>query len=197
MKHLGKTWTTILFSAAALALGACGQEEHDSQAEMLSLAEEDSTNLKEGTVLQDGLAERIKEIEAYCRVKFPDDYILFIEEYNVGLPEAHTFWANHKEYEIERFLGFVNDYQNSPVGEYDIAVVMAPIETYMTDNPDLIGADLIPIAKLTTEDYVCLNFKDNQEEPSVCIWSSTESDEFQPVTYEVADSFLYFAESLE
>lgn len=216
MKHLGKTWTTILFSAAALALGSCGREEHNAQsmpeirtsagsegqeestqAETVSLVEEDSTKLKEDAVLQDELAKSIKELEAYCRVKFPDNYISFIEEYNVGLPEAHTFWANHKEYEIERFLGFVNDYQNSPVGEYDIAVVMAPIETYMTDNPDLIGADLIPIAKLTTGDYVCLNFKDNQEEPSVCIWSSTESDEFQPVTYEVADSFWYFAESLE
>lgn len=191
MQNTGKTLTAILFGTVALALGACGKEEYGAQAETVSL------NLKEDSVLKEGLAERIKKVEEYCHVKFPDDYIIFIEEYNVGLPEAHTFWANHKEYEIERFLGFVNDYQNSPVGEYDIAVVMAPIETYMTDNPDLIGADLIPIAKLTTGDYVCLNFKDNQEEPSVCIWSSTESEEFQPVTFEVADSFLYFAESLE
>lgn len=185
MQNAGKTWTAILFSAAALALGACGKEEHDIQ----SMPETQNSS--------EGLAERIKKVEEYCHVKFPDDYIIFIEEYNVGLPEANTFTANHKNYVIERFLGFVNDYQNSPVGEYDIAVVMAPIETYMTDNPDLVGADLIPIAKLTTGDYVCLNFKENQEEPSVCVWSSTESDEFQPVTYEVADSFWYFAESLE
>lgn len=156
MQNTGKTLTAILFSTVALALGACGKEEYGAQAETVSLSEEDSTNLKEDSVLKEGLAERIKKVEEYCHVKFPDDYIIFIEEYNVGLPVANTFMANHKEYVIERFLGFVSDYQNSPMGEYDIAVVMAPIETYMTDNPDLVGADLIPIAKLTTGDYVCL-----------------------------------------
>lgn len=157
----------------------------------------DSINIKEDLVLKEGLEERIKKVEAYCHVKFPDDYIIFIKEYNVGLPEAHTFMANHKNYVIERFLGFVNDYQDSPLGDYDIAVVMAPIETYLTDNPDLVGAELIPIAKLTTGDYACLDFRDNKEEPGVCVWSSTESEEFHPVTYKVTDSFLYFAESLE
>lgn len=150
MQNAGKTWTAILLSATALALGACGKEVHDTQAGRPSLSEEDSINSKEDSVLKEGLAERIKKAEEYCHVKFPDDHIIFIKEYNVGLPEANTFTADHKYYVIERFLGFVSDYQNSPLGEYDIAVVMAPIETYMTDNPDLVGAELIPIAKLST-----------------------------------------------
>lgn len=152
---------------------------------------------KEDIVLEEGIAKRIKKVEEYCRVKFPDSYIRFIEKYNVGLPEAHTFQTQDGSYVISQFLGFVEDYQNSPFGEYDIAVVLSPIDTYMTDNPDLIGDELIPVALLTTDDYVCLNFKDNKEEPTVCIWSSTESEEFQPVIYKVADSFLDFAEMLE
>lgn len=28
------------------------------------------------------------------------------------------FMANHKNYVIECFLGFVNDYQDSPLGDY-------------------------------------------------------------------------------
>lgn len=151
----------------------------------------------EDSIMKEGLTERIKKVEEYCHVKFPDSYIKFIEEYNVGLPEANTFTANDTNYVIERFLGFVNDYQNSPLGEYDIAVVLSQIDTYLTDNPNLIGDELIPIARLTTDDYVCLNFKENKEEPSVCIWSSAESEEFHPVIYEVADSFLYFVEELE
>lgn len=151
----------------------------------------------EDSIMKEGLTERIKKVEEYCHVKFPESYIKFIEEYNVGLPEANTFTANGTGYVIERFLGFVNDYQDSPLGEYDIAVVLSQIDTYLTDNPDLIGDELIPIARLTTDDYVCLNFKENKEEPSVCIWSSAESEEFHPVIYNIADSFLYFVEELE
>ncbi|MCM1186981.1 MAG: SMI1/KNR4 family protein [Lachnoclostridium sp.] len=151
----------------------------------------------EDSAMNDGLKERIKKVEEYCNVKFPNDYILFIEEYNAGQPAANTFRANKTDYTIDRFLGFISDYQNSPLGKYDIAVVMAPIETYLTDNPDLVGAELVPIAVLSTGDYVCLNFKDNKEEPSVCVWDSTKSEEFHPVTYEAADFFLQFAENLE
>lgn len=147
--------------------------------------------------MQEALSERIKKVEEYCRVKFPDDYIIFIKEYNAGIPEANTFTANNKKYVIERFLGFISDYKDSPLGDYDIAVVLAPIETYLTDNPDLVGVELIPIAELSTGDYVCLNFKDNKEEPSVCVWDSTGFEEFHPVTYEVADCFLDFIKSLE
>ncbi|MCM1325755.1 MAG: SMI1/KNR4 family protein [Bacteroidales bacterium] len=151
----------------------------------------------EDSAMNDGLKERIKKVEEYCNVKFPEDYILFIEEYNAGQPAANTFRANKTDYTIDRFLGFISDYQNSPLGEYDIAVVMAPIETYLTDNPDLVGAELVPIAVLSTGDYVCLDFKDNKEEPSVCVWDSTKSEEFHPVTYKAADFFLQFAENLE
>lgn len=159
---------------------------------------ENSANSKEDSVVEDGIAKRIKEVEEYCHVKFPDSYIRFIEEYNVGMPEANTFQTEGgDDYVINQFLGFVEDFQNSPLGEYDIAVVMAPIDTYLTDDPDLIGAELIPVARLTTDDYVCLNFKDDKEEPGVCVWSCMESEEFHPVIYKVADSFLEFIESLE
>lgn len=162
------------------------------------IAYENSDSEKgEDSAMNDGLKERIKKVEAYCNVKFPEDYILFIEEYNAGQPAANTFRANKTDYTIDRFLGFISDYQNSPLGEYDIAVVMAPIETYLTDDPDLVGAELVPIAVLSTGDYVCLNFKDNKDNPSVCVWDSTKSEEFHPVTYEAADFFLQFAENLE
>lgn len=158
---------------------------------------EQGLKTKEDSNMKEGLTERIQEIEKYCRVKLPDSYVIFIEEYNCGLPVANTFQTKGKNYVIRQFLGFVKDYKNSPLGEYDIAVAMAPIETYMTDNPDLVGCELIPIAVLTTDDYVCLDFKDNKEEPTVCIWSLVESEEFKPVTYPVADSFQEFVESLE
>lgn len=203
--------TTGMIAAMAIELLAgCGPKYADvttatvtepastvHEASAAQPAEENSKDIKEDSVLKEELTERIQKVEEYCHVKFPDSYIMFIEGYNAGLPEANTFTANHEDYVIERFLGFISDYQDSPLGDYDIAVVMAPIETYLTDNPDLVGVELVPIANLSTGDYVCLDFKENQEEPGVCIWSSAESEEFHPVTYEVADSFQYFVESLE
>ncbi len=104
-------------------------------------------------------------------------------------------WGN-SNYVIERFLGFINNYKTSSIGIYDIAVVLSQIDTRLTDNPDLEGDELIPIASLFAGNYLCLDFTKDGENTSICIWDHEESDEFQPVTYKVADSFSEFIEML-
>ena len=148
------------------------------------------------SVLNDDISERIKRVEEYSDIKFPKSYIDFIKKYNVGIPITDKFKFNGNVYVIERCLGFVNVYKNSQLGVYDIPVVLSQIDTYLTDDPDLIGDELIPIASLFAGNYICLNYTENEENPSICIWDHEESDEFEPVIYTIAESFLEFIEML-
>lgn len=148
------------------------------------------------SVLKGDISERIQKVEKYSKIKFPGSYINFIKRYNVGIPITNNFLFNDNIYVIERFLGFVNEYKTSPLGCYDIAVVLSQIDIYLTDNPDLSGDELIPIASLFAGNYVCLDFTKDKEKPIVCIWDHEESDEFEPVTYKIAHTFSEFIKML-
>lgn len=155
-----------------------------------------NTKINLDSVLNDDISERIKRVEEYSDIKFPKSYIDFIKKYNVGIPITDKFKFNGNVYVIERFLGFINNYKTSSIGIYDIAVVLSQIDTRLTDNPDLEGDELIPIASLFAGNYLCFDFTKDGENPSICIWDHEESDKFQPVTYKVADSFSEFIEML-
>ncbi len=55
---------------------------------------------------------------------------------------------------------------------------------------------ILPIAELFAGDYICLDFKENKDNPSVCVWDHEESGELEPVTYKVADTFSEFVAML-
>jgi len=55
---------------------------------------------------------------------------------------------------------------------------------------------VLPIAELLGGDYLCLDFREDNEAPDVCVWDHEESDDFEPVTYRVAGSFSELAEML-
>ena len=84
------------------------------------------------------------------------------------MPEESSFVCNDHEYAIDR----------------------------LSDNPDLIGAKLLPIATLFAGDFVCLDFKKSKENPCICVWSHEESEEDVPVTYFVSNSFEEFVRIL-
>ena len=154
--------------------------------------EEDRMKIQPNSVIIGDISQEIRNTEEYCGIKFPDSYINFIKKYNVGVPITNEFLCNKHFYAIERFLGFVSDYETSPLGDYDIEVVLTEIDTRLTDNPDLVGDEMIPIASLFAGDYVCLDYRQNKEEPSVCVWDHEASDDLAPVTYHVADTFPEF-----
>ena len=119
--------------------------------------EEDRMNIKANSIIHENVSQRIRKVEEYSKIKFPDSYVDFIKKYNVGVPINNQFLCNKHFYAIERFLGFINEYKTSPFGNFDIAVVLSQIDTRLTDNPNLIGDELIPIASLFAGDYVCLD----------------------------------------
>lgn len=138
--------------------------------------------------------ELIKKHENFWRLKLPGSFLDFIKVYNGAEVEGATFVCNNHSYAIERFLCMLDDIENNPKAIYDMDVVFSQIEERLTDNEDLLGAEVLPIASIFAGDFVCLNFRENKENPSVCVWSHEESGEFEPVFYKIADSFTDFLE---
>ena len=135
--------------------------------------------------------------EKKWRQILPDSYKEFLMENNGGVPVQNTFVSNSREYMIERFLCILKSPRDSELGMYDISVVVTQIEERLTDNEDLLGVEILPIAAIFAGDFVCLNFKDSKSNPSVCVWSHEESGEFEPTLYKIADNFSNFLEVLK
>lgn len=151
--------------------------------------------IKEGTTIVAPTEERIKKLEAYSKINYPDSFIRFLNEYNGGIPITNSFIVNNHEYVIERFLCISDNPKVSKLGDYDISIVLSQIDERLTANPELIGDELIPIAALLAGDFVCLDFRDKKI-PTISIWLHEESDAFAPITENIANSFEKFISML-
>lgn len=60
----------------------------------------------------------------------------------------------------------------------------------------MIGVEVLPIAELFAGDYVCLDYREDKENPFICVWSHEESGDFEPVTHKVANTFSEFVQML-
>ena len=140
--------------------------------------------------------DTLSKEESIWHVELPSTYREFIMEYNGAIPVNRSFVCRNHEYAIDRFLCILNETEKSKYSSYDIDVVLTQIEERLTDNEDLIGCELLPIAQLFTGDYLCLNFKENAVEPTVYVWNHEESGELEPVIYKVSNSFMEFISNL-
>ncbi len=139
----------------------------------------------------------IAKEEDVWRIKLPMDFKEFIVTNNGGIPNEKSFHCNERNYSITRFLCILEDVKENPNGWYDISVVESIIGERLTDNEDLIGVEVLPVAELFAKDYVCLDYRENKENPFICLWSDSESGDFDPVTYKVADTFSEFIAMLK
>ncbi|EKY5046501.1 SMI1/KNR4 family protein, partial [Listeria monocytogenes] len=101
------------------------------------------------------------------------------------------------EYAIDRFLCFLKTPRDNELGMYDIDVTLTQLEDRLTDNEDLIGVDILPIAVLFAGDFVCLDFRKDRNNPNVVVWNHEESAELEPVTYFVTNTFSDFVSMVE
>lgn len=93
--------------------------------------------------------ELLNVVERSLRVSFPETYRNFIKENNGVVPITNVFSFNHHEYIIEKFLCILNDSEADPInGWYDIEVIITQIGDRLTDNEDLVGMNVVPIAAL-------------------------------------------------
>ncbi|WP_105122548.1 SMI1/KNR4 family protein [Streptococcus suis] len=154
-------------------------------------------NIQDNTIIlplpTDNLIRKREEI---WKVELPTDYKVFIKRGNGGVPERRTFIFQGRNYLLQRFLGLLENVSDSSLGWYDIDVVESQIGERLTDNFDLVGIEVLPIAEIFGGDYLCFDFRTDTTKPSICLWFHELSGEFAPHTEKVADSFSEFLEML-
>ncbi|PAF36785.1 SMI1/KNR4 family protein [Terribacillus saccharophilus] len=138
----------------------------------------------------------LSEKESKWRIKLPNNYKDFIKKYNGGTPIKDSFKCNNHNYAIDRFLCILKVTGANDDEFYDIGVVRTQLDERIIFDEDLVGTELLPIAALFAGDFVCLDYRDNPEQPTVKVWNHEESSELNPVTYFINVSFEAFLDML-
>ena len=140
----------------------------------------------------------VLEFERIYRVKLPENYISFLKENNGAIPILKSFTFDNNIYAIEGFLCLlgdkVNDYDE---GDYDIEIVMTRNDSTMCDDANLVGANIVPILALNGGNYVCLDYRNDESEPEICIWYWNKSEKFKAFTNKISNNFEEFLNILD
>ena len=139
----------------------------------------------------------LQEREVVWRVKLPDDYKEFIKNENGLIPSKRYFHFRHNEKVIDRFLAILAISGEKSEEAYDIGVMSTQLEGRIVFDEDSVGMQLIPIAALFGGDFLCLNYAEEAEHPSICIWYHEESYELEPAIEFVANNFTEFLAMLQ
>lgn len=134
----------------------------------------------------------LHEREVAWKVRLPDDYKEFIKKENGLTPSKRYFHFRHNEKVIDRFLAILAISGEKAEEAYDIGVVSTQLEGRIVFDEDYVGMQLIPIAVLFGGDFVCLNYIEDPENPSICIWYHEESYELEPAIEFVSNNFTEF-----
>ena len=133
--------------------------------------------------------EKVAEINDALLVKNFDD---FLKKYNGAVPETNVFTFKRRKYLVEQFLCLMEKSARNDVnGEYDIGVVLTAKGEFLNDDEEIFGTEVLPIAKLAGDDYICLDYR-KKRGITVAIWYGGESEEFHPVLRKIANSFSDF-----
>ncbi|WP_238546097.1 SMI1/KNR4 family protein [Tumebacillus flagellatus] len=120
------------------------------------------------------------------------------KKYNGASPVRDSFVCKNRSYMIDRFLCIFKVTGEREDEFYDIGVVRTLLEERIVSDENLVGTELLPIAVLFAGDFVCLDYRNtNNEEPQVCVWNHEESSDLDPVTYLTSNSFEEFLKLLQ
>ena len=139
----------------------------------------------------------LQEREVAWKVQLPEDYKKFIMRKNGFRPSKNSFSLKNRSFLIERFLCVLENTKDNLLGVYDIDVVMSQLDERLFVHEDILGFELIPIAALFGGDFVCLNYVEDSENPSMCIWYHEESYELDPAIEFVSNNFTEFLAMLQ
>lgn len=136
--------------------------------------------------------ELIQQKERAWHLNLPEDYKSFIMENNGGVPYKGIFCHKKEERLITRFLCMLAKPKENLLGWYDIDVVESQIGERLTDDLDLVGVDVLPIAEVFGGDYICLDYRLDKLNPTVSLWNHELSGESAPYTEKVCRTFTEF-----
>ena len=127
-------------------------------------------NFKENSICSFPNEDRIRTFENFNKIRLPNKYVLFINQFNGGEPIDLTLTVEGEERLIEKFLCLLDDpHADAIAGQYEIGVVLSQIEDRLTDDEDQIGAVIIPFAALFGGDFLCMDYRGNKY-PKVVVW---------------------------
>ncbi|RDX01541.1 cell wall assembly protein [Listeria kieliensis] len=155
--------------------------------------------VQKGSILVPPSDETVKKFNDFYKVQLPTEYVKFLKKYNGAIPVTNVFSSSKKDYLIERFLCLLSKEDRdrlTDVSWSEIGVVLTELDERLVDDEDLIGMNIIPIAILFAGDFICLDFREDRELPSVCVWLHEESDEFMPVVEKISSDFVDFLNDL-
>lgn len=138
----------------------------------------------------------LSEREDKWRINLPETYKEFIKKYNGGTPIKDSFGCNNHNYVIDRFLCVLKVTGERDDEYYDIGVVSTQLNERIVFDENIVGTELLPIAVLFAGDFVCLDYRNVDEEPIVCVWNHEESSNLNPVTYIINNNFGEFLNTL-
>ena len=139
----------------------------------------------------------LQEREVAWKVQLPEDYKKFIKNENGLIPSKRYFHFGNNEKVIDRFLAILAISGEKSEEVYDIGVVSTQLEGRIVFDEDYVGMQLIPIVALFGGDFLCLNYIEDPENPSICIWHHEESYELEPAIEFVANNFTEFSDMLQ
>lgn len=137
-----------------------------------------------GTIAGPPSTAYVKKKERMLGNPFDPAFLAFLQEHNGGVPKQRLFKVGRNEKVLERFLCLLPDYEDNALGDYDIGVVWSDIEDRLSDF-------LVPFAAVFAGDFLCFDHEDANP-PRVVLWNHDLSEEDEPSTVPVADSFEAF-----
>jgi len=158
------------------------------------------TDIQFGSVLPSPSHELLEHTQAYYKITFPKTYVDFISENNGGVPDHNEFLFEGNYYLVERFTSLLNNDLRDTLADdnwCEMRSIITQLDERLVDDEDLIGMNIIPIAILFAGDYVCLDYRKDANNPSVCLWFHEKSREFAPGTEKIANNFEEFIHMLE
>ena len=156
---------------------------------------EENMKIEEGSVcFPTPSSNTIIEFEKRWRIKLPEDYKVFLQQYNCAVPIAKSFDYRGHGYFIIRFCGIIDELKKADreARWFDIDVIDTQLDERLSVDEDSDETALLPIAGLFSDNLLCMDFRENLSSPSICIWYHEESGEFVPSTETIASSFTEF-----
>ena len=134
----------------------------------------------------------IAKTEESLGVSFPEDVKAFLKEFNGANLRYATFFAAGHEWCIDRFLNLLPHGSDTTLAVYGIETTWSQLDERMAEDPEGIGAELVPLVVLFAGDFVCLDYRKTKENPPVVVWLHEESRLLKPSTRPVAETFTEF-----
>lgn len=139
----------------------------------------------------------LKHRESYWHVILPEGYKEFISKYNGAAPIQKVFSVGEHEYEVDRFLCILGNYNENDPAEYNISNVITGLDGILFFDKEAEYYQLIPIVKTPYANYICLNYRYARENPTVVFLDAHSSWNLEPSCDDLFPNFDTFLASFD